>query len=215
MTGRNLPGYVLTDDDDLADSTERWPVVATRRPYDGGFVSVREDTVRSGSGESFVRTVLEHRGAVGVVALDETDRVLLLLQYRHPVGERLVEIPAGILDVDGEDPVDAAARELAEEASLVASDWRLLLELAASPGISDERWTIYLARGLTPAGEQPERRFEEADMTQVWVPLDTAVDAVLSGRMSDSMACAGVLAASVAVSRGAVESLRRPVSDDD
>ncbi|MBA2739185.1 MAG: NUDIX hydrolase [Nocardioidaceae bacterium] len=188
---------------DLRDTAQQWPVEGSRRPYDGSFVQVREDEVRTPDGALVTRTVLEHPGAVGVVALDDADRVLLLRQYRHPVGRRLLEVPAGILDVAGEPAVDAAARELAEEAGVSAREWSPLLELWSSPGVSNEHWQVFLARGLTvlsvaERGDLTPAQHEEADLEIVWAPLDEAVRAVLAGQLCDSMAVAGILAAAVA-----------------
>ena len=170
---------------------------ASRRAYDGSFVTVREDDVRGPNGDVFTRVVVEHRGAVGVVALDDERRVLLLRQYRHPAGRRLLELPAGVLDVEGESPVTAAARELAEEAGVRAAQWSPLLDMWSSPGTSDEYWHVFVARDLSvvPAAEVPERVHEEADLEVVWVPLAEAVRAVLDRRMTSPMAVAGVLAA--------------------
>lgn len=198
-----LPGEVWTPPADLRDVSQEWPVQHTQRPYDGGFVSVREDHVRGPGGDVFSRTVVEHPGAVGVVALDEERRLLLLRQYRHAVGRRLLEIPAGILDVEGEQPLDAAARELAEETGVTARQWTPLLELWPSPGVSNEHWQLFAARGLSPLTTQaraalPAAEHEEADMDLVWVPLGAAVRAVLAGRICDSMAAAGILAVACA-----------------
>jgi len=172
-------------------------VQASRRAYDGPFVTVREDDVCGPNGDVFARVVVEHRGAVGVVALDDERRVLLLRQYRHPAGKRLLELPAGILDVAGESPLAAAARELAEEAGVRAAQWSPLLDMWSSPGMSNEYWHVFVARDLSavPAAEIPERVHEEADLEVLWVPLTEAVRAVLDRRMSSPMAVAGVLAA--------------------
>jgi len=203
-----LPGTIWHAGDPLGDSAERWPVTASERGYDGSFVSVRVDTVAAPDGASFDRTVVEHEGAVGVLALDGEGRVLLLSQYRHAVGRRLLEIPAGIRDVSGEAPVLAAARELAEEASLRAADWRILLELYPSPGVMDEHWMIYLARDLQVAEDSDfVRVHEEADMSAVWVPLDDAVAAVFDRRLCDSMAAVALLAAQAALVRGGLDAL--------
>ena len=192
-----LPGALWQAGSDLRDAPQRWPVETSRRPYDGGFLQVREDDVRGPDGSVFTRVVVTHRGAVGVVALDDEDRVLLLRQYRHPPGMRLLEIPAGLLDVADEPAVDAAGRELAEEAGVVAHDWSPLLDLWSSPGMTDEHWQVFLARGLEAVAEaeRVERVHEEADLDVVWVPLAEAVRAVLDRRLTDSMAAAGILAA--------------------
>lgn len=200
MSGHpQLPGELWAPPADLSDHTQQWPVGNSRRPYDGAFIRVREDEVHDPAGEVFTRAVVEHPGAVGVLAFDDDDRVLLLSQYRHAVGQRLLEIPAGILDVDGEPPQQAAARELAEEAGVAAHNWLRLLTLWPSPGVSNEHWQIFVARGLTALSPQaqaelPAAQHEEADLQIVWVPLAEALDAVLTGRLCDSMAAAGILA---------------------
>lgn len=193
-----LPGQLYGERESISDRTGDWPVLASREEYRHPFLSLALDTVEAPDGETFERVYVRHKGAVGVVALDEEDRVLLLEQYRHPPRAHLVELPAGVLDRDGEDPVDAAARELAEEADLVAEDWTRLLRLYSSPGFSDEHWYVYLARGLSavPDAERHTRVHEEAHMTRVWAPLDDAVRAALAGEIADAMAVAGVLAAS-------------------
>jgi ADP-ribose pyrophosphatase len=191
-----LPGRLWQPGDELEDTDERWPVVGSRRRYDGGFVAVREDTLQSPDGAEFDRVVVEHKGAVGVVALDADDRVLLLRQFRHAAGKRLLELPAGILDVDGESARDAIARELVEETDVAADTWTPLVELWSSPGMTDEHWQVFVASDLTPAaaGSVPEREHEEAHMEVVWVPMADAVRAVLDGRITDSMAIVGLLA---------------------
>lgn len=147
------------------------------------------------------REVVEHYGAVAVAALDDQDRVALIYQYRHSVGHRLWELPAGLLDAPGEDPAAAAARELLEETGLVAEDWRVLLDLLVTPGFCDEAVRVYLARGLRDVGRPPADH-EEADLTVHWVPLSEAVDMVLTGQILNSTAVAGVLSAHAAVVDG-------------
>jgi ADP-ribose pyrophosphatase len=141
--------------------------------------------------------VVHHPGAVAVVALDDDDRVLLLRQYRHPVGRHLWELPAGLRDEDGEPPLETAKRELAEEALLAAGRWSLLVTLNSSPGFSDELVQIYLAEDLSPA-DRPEGflvEHEEADMTIERVPLADAVQRVFDGDIRNASAVAGLLAA--------------------
>lgn len=196
-----LPGQLATSAESVADRPQRWPVTESDIVYDGGFIRVREESVTSPSGETLARTVVEHKGATCVVALDEEGRILLLEQYRHPVGRRLVEIPAGILDVDGESVEEAIARELGEEADLSAARWDKLASVYSSPGFTDERVEVYLARDLSPLPEEgrTERSQEEADMSSLWLPLTDAVTAVLDGRISNALAVIGILAAAAAV----------------
>lgn len=197
-----LPGMLLGSEV-LGDTDEQWTVAGSDLVYDSSFVGLSVDSIVSPDGETLRRTVLHHKGAVGVLVLDEDDRVLVLDQYRHPVGRRLIELPAGILDVDGEAPVEAARRELREEADLEASEWRPLLRMYATPGCSTEHWEVFLAEGLspTPRDERIEREGEEADMRQLWVPLEALISAALDGRISDSMTVASVLAVSALRSR--------------
>ncbi|MGV8979502.1 MAG: NUDIX domain-containing protein [Cellulomonas sp.] len=144
-----------------------------------------------------LREYVDHPGAVAIIALDEQDRVLLVSQYRHPVRSELWEPPAGLLDVAGEAPVDAAARELAEEADLRADTWHVLVDFYTTPGGSSERIVVFLARGLheVPDDERHVRLDEEADMVPLWVPLDDAADAILAGQLHSPTAVVGVLAA--------------------
>jgi 8-oxo-dGTP pyrophosphatase MutT (NUDIX family) len=149
-----------------------------------------------GGGES-VREVVTHPGAVAAVALDDEGRVVLLRQYRHPVGEYLWELPAGLRDEDGEPPLETAKRELAEEALLAAERWSLLTTICSSPGFCDELVLVYLAEGLSavdrPVGFTVEH--EELDMTVERVPLAEAVQRVFDGDIRNSSAVVGLLAA--------------------
>lgn len=193
-----LPGE-LADAATLSDSDQAWPVSASDSKYESPYVSLRIDTIVDPAGGEHARAVVQPNGAIGVLAIDDEDRILLVEQYRHPVGRRLLELPAGTLDVPDESAVDAAARELAEEADVVAADWESILHLLATPGYSTEAWEVFQATGLTavPDGERTEREAEEADMAQWWLPFDDAVAAVLAGRITDSLTVAGILAAQV------------------
>lgn len=193
-----LPG-ALADPATLADSEQTWPVSSSESKYDSPYVSLRIDTIVDPSGDEHARAVVKPNGAIGILAIDEEDRVLLVQQYRHPVGRRLLELPAGTLDVHGESTATAAARELAEEADVVAEHWESMMHLLATPGYSTERWELFRATGLraVPAAERTQREAEEADMAQWWLPFDDAVEAVLSGRITDAMTAAGILAAQV------------------
>lgn len=183
--------------------TEPYRVEASETLYRGKIVGLRRDQVRMSDGTVAEREVLEHPGSVAIVALDDDERVVLVNQYRHPVGVRLDELPAGLLDVAGEPALACAQRELVEEAALVADSWHVLLDLYLSPGISDEAIRIFLARQVRPAPESDFRaEHEEITMTTRWTPLADAVDAVCAGRISNAPAVAGLLAAEQARSRG-------------
>jgi ADP-ribose pyrophosphatase len=162
--------------------------------YVGKIFALRADEVQMPGGRTARREVVEHYGAVGVVALDESNNVAMIYQYRHPVERRLWELPAGLLDVGGEAPHLSAARELEEEAGIKAADWGVLVDVVSAPGFSDECVRIYLATGINDIG-RPEARDEEADLTVKWFPLAEAVDMVLSGEIINSLAVAGILAA--------------------
>lgn len=186
-----------------ADRPAPRPVVDGELIHRGKVWDVRGEVVDLGESQ-VLREFVDHPGAVAVIALDVDDRVLLLQQYRHPVRHDLWEPPAGLLDVEGEDPVLAAARELAEEADLRAASWWRLVEVFTTPGGSNERIQVFLARDLSrvPDGELFARTDEEALMVPVWVPLDEAVDAVLAGRLHSPTAVTGILAAAAARARG-------------
>lgn len=200
-------------DESLADQPESWPVTASDTRFTGGVVSVRSDTVRSPVDDAvFVRDVVVHPGAVAIVAMDDDERVLVVRQYRHPVQLRPVELPAGLRDVDHEPPHRTAERELYEEGHVRARDWKVLVDLLPSPGMTDEAIRVYLATGVTDVhqDERYEGHHEEADLGVAWVPLTELVGAVLSGRVQNATLCAGVLAA-WATLRGAGAHSLRPV----
>lgn len=181
-----------------------YEVVSRRSQFSSGrVIDVVTDEVRMPGGRTALRDWVVHPGAVGVVAVDDADRVLLVRQYRHPVGRELWELPAGLLDVDGESAVVSAARELAEEADLRAARYDVLVDLLTTPGASNEAIRLYLARGVSPVpdAERYTRRDEEAGMITRWFPLDEAVDLVLSGSIENAAAAAGILAVSVARAR--------------
>lgn len=181
-------------DDLLADAAHSVEVLDSDVVFDGKVWDIRRERFAYGD-VTLVREFMEHPGAVAVLVMDEAERVLLIQQYRHPIQARDWEMPAGLLDIEGEDPLVAAQRELAEEVDLVAEHWEPLLTLHTTPGGSDEVITIYLATGLSPTEEAFAREAEELDMTLRWVPLDEAVDAVLAGRVRNGILIAAVLAA--------------------
>ena len=178
----------------LRDEPVEVTVTASELVYEGRVWDVRSDTFVYGDDE-IVRQYVDHPGAAAVVAIDDQERVLLIQQYRHPIGHRDWEIPAGLLDIAGEPPIDAARRELAEEADLDAERIEPLLSVFTTPGGNDEVVHIFLARGLRPASATFAREAEEADIRVEWVPLADAVEAVLSGRMRNGILVAGILAA--------------------
>jgi 8-oxo-dGDP phosphatase len=189
---------------DAEATTEDYRALGSQTVFRGKVITLRRDTLRLPDGSDGVREVVEHVGAVAVLALDEAERVVLVNQYRHPVRARLTELPAGLLDVAGEPPLAAARRELVEEAGLQADEWHVLLDLYSSPGFSDEAVRIFLARGLSGI-DRPEgfvAEAEEAGMTVDRIPLDDAVGRVLAGRISNSSAVSGILAAAVARADG-------------
>jgi ADP-ribose pyrophosphatase len=174
-----------------------YEVLASEEVYAGRVISLRKDTVAMPGGGDSVREVVHHGGAVGVVAIDDQDRVVMLRQYRHAVGEHLWELPAGLRDVDGEPPVETARRELAEEVQLAAERWSLLTTQYPSPGFCDELVLLYLAEGLSSVG-RPDGfvvEHEELDMTVERVPLAEAVQWVFDGTVRNSLAVIGLLAA--------------------
>lgn len=189
----------------VSDEPAAYPVERSEVVYSSGrVIDVRSDLVRMPGGDTATRDVVVHPGAVGVVALDPDDRVLLVRQYRHPVRRKLWEPPAGLLDEAGEPPLEAAKRELYEEAHHRARDWAVLVDAFTSPGMSDEAVRIYLARGLTEVGEGERYvgEHEEADMPVAWVPLDALVTAVFEGRLHNPLGIIGVLACARARAEG-------------
>jgi ADP-ribose pyrophosphatase len=165
--------------------------------YEGHVITLVNDTVRMPDGGSSDREVVRHPGAVAVVALDDGGNVVLLRQYRHPVGGYLWELPAGLRDADGEPPLKTAKRELAEEVQLAAERWSLLTTTYSSPGFCDELVLVYLAEGLSdvdrPDGFTAEH--EELDMQVERVPLEAAVQRIYDGGIRNVAAVVGLLAA--------------------
>lgn len=179
---------------ELADDFVALPIRSSEVVFDGMVWDVRRETFELG-GHEITREFVDHTGAVAVLALDAEDRVLLLKQYRHPIRARDWEIPAGLLDIEGEPPLAGAQRELAEEADLVASEWGLLADFFTTPGGNNEAIRIYLARGLSAADEIFDRTEEEAEIELRWVSLDDAYSAVLERRIGNGILAIAILTA--------------------
>jgi ADP-ribose pyrophosphatase len=178
-------------------------ILESRPDFSGHVWSVRTDTVEI-NGSTVDRDVLIHPGAVVIIAVDDHDRVLLVRQYRHPIGMLVFEPPAGLLDIEGEPAHLTAARELAEEAGYAAATWHTLVDFFNSPGGSSEAIRVFLARDLTeiPGGRPLTGEAEEAFLPRAWVPLRDAVAHVLSGDLGSPSAVVGILAAQAARASG-------------
>ena len=201
----------MTFPDGLRDVPERWKVASSKFTlHTDHVISVRQDVIEND--DPFTRDVVVHPGAVGIIALDERERMLLVRQYRHPVGHRLYEPPAGLLDVEGEDYLAAAQRELYEEGHVRARSWRILVDAFTSPGMTTEALRIYLARDLedVPEADRHNGQHEEADMPVAWAPLPNVVAGVLAGDLHNPTMVMGSLAAWAARHGAGFDALRPP-----
>ncbi|MCQ8772602.1 MULTISPECIES: NUDIX domain-containing protein [Streptomyces] len=193
----------------IKDTAAEWPVTATQTPFTGNKTSVRTDEVEMPDGTVVKRDYQVHPGSVAVLALDEEGRVLVLSQYRHPVRQKLWEIPAGLLDVPGENPLHAAQRELYEEAHVKAEDWRVLTDVYTTPGGCDEAVRIFLAREISDVeGERFEVEHEELDMELARVPLQELVRGVLAGELHNNCLVVGALSLTAALAGDGLDALR-------
>ncbi|WP_286343288.1 NUDIX domain-containing protein [Frondihabitans sucicola] len=161
--------------------------------FQGAVWSVKREAFQYGD-STIKREFVAHTGAVAVLVQDDDGRVLIIKQYRHPVRSRDWELPAGLLDIPGEEPLVAAKRELAEEADLEASDWQPLVTFNTTPGGSNERLFVFSATGASATSEAFEREAEEADIEKRWVELDDIVTGVLEGRLHNSILSIAALA---------------------
>ena len=171
-----------------------FPVRDSRELYRGRVMALRADQVQMPGGRVATREIVEHPGAVAVAALDDQDRLAVIHQYRHAVRRRLLELPAGLLDVAGEEPAVTAARELAEEAGLAAERWSVLLDVVPSPGLSDESVRVYLATGLSAVARPSPGDDEEAELRLRWLRVGDAVREAFTGGMVNGVSVAAVLA---------------------
>lgn len=190
-------GSVGSGGDEVArtNGQHEFVTVSSEDIYVGKIIALRADEVRMPGGGASRREVVEHSGAVAVAALDDEDRVVLVRQYRYPLGRRLQELPAGLLDVAGEDPLRTAQRELAEEAGLAADQWSVLVDVASSPGFTDQAERVFLARGLSEADRCRAVGDEEADLVIDRIPLAEAVSMVFAGEIVNALTVSGLLAA--------------------
>jgi ADP-ribose pyrophosphatase len=181
---------------DTFDSPERWPVTARRQLARGHIVEILEDDLTTPEGEPITREVGRHPGSGAILAVEGQERIAGVRQYRHPIGWRLLEIPAGLLDVADESPLHAAQRELAEEAQLSADNWSVLVDYFNSPGISDEQARIFLATGLhtAPVPEGFVAHGEEVDMGLDWIAIDDVLAAIDAGEVQNGAVVNGTLA---------------------
>ncbi|WP_433724635.1 NUDIX domain-containing protein [Nocardia sp. CA-129566] len=191
----------MSDNGGARPGSHDFETVASRTVYSGAILALRLDEVAMPGGRVVEREVIEHHAAVAVAAIDDADNVVLIRQYRHPIGGRLLELPAGLLDVPDEDPLEAAKRELAEETGLAAREWAVLVDVALSPGFTDEALRVYAARGLYET-DRPEPELEEADLELVRMPVEEAVRAALAGEIVNATAVAGVFALAAARAGG-------------
>lgn len=169
-------------------------VLESEEVYKGKIITIKRDTLTRGDGKNFVRETAVSSDAVAVVAIDEQGRILLIRQYRHPMGRPVWEIPAGKMDVDGEQPEETAIRELQEETDTTAESVELLTLFLNSAGWTNEKTYVYLAKGLRDVPEF-QRENEEADIEKKWVSLDDAYEMVRTGELDDAKTVIGILLA--------------------
>ncbi|HEY6495900.1 MAG TPA: NUDIX hydrolase [Trebonia sp.] len=193
-----------------------WRVASSTVLQKVWLLTMRQDSVLTPAGKELTRIAVSHSGAVVILALDDGDRVLMIRQYRHPAGREFWEVPAGLRDVARESPLAAAMRELREETLYQARQWHTLVDYYTSPGFTDERIRVFLARDLVPpsAAELAAREAQEASnrengkddeetyIVTAWVPLTEAVELALAGRLHNGPAVTAVLAVSAARSGG-------------
>ncbi|MDO5098269.1 MAG: NUDIX hydrolase [Corynebacterium sp.] len=178
-----------------------YEVIDSKIIAENSILALRSDEVTMPDGSTSHREIVEHFGAVAIVAFDGS-KIAMVRQYRHAVNARLWELPAGLLDIANEDPLVCAQRELQEEAGIGARNWAVLVDGITSPGFCDEAVRIYLATDLFDV-KRPNRQHEELDMENEWVPLATAVDMVMSGQIHNLIAVAGIMCADNVISRDA------------
>jgi ADP-ribose pyrophosphatase len=194
----------------MKDIREHWPITSHAVLAANRFAQFVEDEFTAPDGEVLTRQYLLHPGSVAILALDDAGQVAVIDQYRHPIATRTIELPAGLLDIAGEDPLVAAQRELAEEVRLAATDWNVLVDFYSSPGISQETARIYLARGLreVPLPEGFVIEGEEAHMSRAWVPLNDLVASINAGELENPAMVLGCLRLQLALVTDTLDELR-------
>lgn len=180
--------------DAIGDEASNPLIVRSDVVYTGAVWNIRSETFDY-DGKEITREFVDHTGAVAVLAMDDDGQVLLIQQYRHPIRMRDWELPAGLLDIPGEEPLVAAKRELAEEVDLVAETWTELVDFYSSPGGSNEIIRVFLATGVSASPTPFHRIDEEANILKRWVPLAEVVAGVLDHRLENSILAIAVLAA--------------------
>lgn len=195
---------------ELNDVPSQWPILGHAVLGSGAVSDFVDDEVSTPDAERIHRQYLLHPGAVAVIAVDDADRVVVVRQYRHPVGFQLIEPPAGLLDATDDSWLGAAQRELAEEAMLAADDWRVLIDMFTSPGCLAESIRFFLARGLrdVPRPDGFVVEHEELDMELCLVPLTDLLDGIYAGQVQSPTLVAGVLALAAARQGGRLDDLR-------
>lgn len=178
----------MPQDESASLSTSKRDVV-----FDGKIWNVVRETFKYAE-SSLTREFVDHPGAVAVIALNESQEVLLIKQYRHPVREYLWEIPAGLLDVKGESLLDAAKRELLEETGYIADSWKELVSFHSTPGGNNETITVFLATEVQHHGHDFALVGEEQDLVLRWVPLAEALASILKSEMRSPSAGYGLMA---------------------
>jgi len=173
-------------------------VVESKLVYEGAIISLYVDKIRNAEGRILEREVVKHVDAVGIVALDDKDNIVLVRQYRHPLRARLLEIPAGLL-ADREDPADCAVRELREETGYRARKVEKLAEFYTSAGFTDEQFFLFFSADLEAGDPSPEPG--EDDIEVVLTPLREAVEMVSRGEIKDAKTLTAILMAAQKVGR--------------
>jgi len=178
------------------DLTER--TLDSQVIFEGKIVRLRRDIVEVPGGAHAVREVVDHPGGVGIIPVDDKGNVMMVRQFRYPIGRVALEIPAGKLEPN-EDPRLTAERELSEEVGVTAGKLTYLGHAYASPGFSGEHIHLYLAENLTFGESHPE---EDEFLQPERIPLDELVEMALDGRLHDGKSVIGVLRAAAAIKRG-------------